>query len=161
MFGRGNNMGLLGNKKEVMPETIAETTTENIAETVVVSDTGPLPELDIPDTVFEQTAQPELQESRDYIAILLKDLEEMRQENERLRIPKREKNPWKIFAVVLSLVIVAGLVGFLWFYIFVLIKIAFAKNGLSACFTSFALPHFTLLNIIFPSDHFLTIQSPL
>ena len=84
-----------------------------------LSDTGPLPELDIPDTVFAKEPQSALQESRDYIAILLKDLEEVRQENERLRIPKQEKNPWKVLAVILSLVIVAGLVCFLWFYTFV------------------------------------------
>ena len=82
-------------------------------------DTAPLPELDIPSHVFEQEPQSALQESRDYIAILLKDLEEVRQENEQLRIPKQEKNPWKAFAVILALVIVAGMVGFLWFYTFV------------------------------------------
>lgn len=84
-----------------------------------VSDTGPLPELDIPDTVFEADVTSELQESRDYITILLKDLESVRQENEQLRIPKQEKNPWKVFAVILSLVIVAGMICFFWFYAFV------------------------------------------
>lgn len=82
-------------------------------------DTAPLPELDIPDAVFEVPPTEALQESRNYIGILLKDMEELRQENERLRFPKQEKNPWKVFAVILSLVIVAGLVGFLWFYAFV------------------------------------------
>ncbi len=149
MIERGNGMGLFGNKdkiKEVsgkMAETGAGTSPvaemqeikvepqETVIETVItesVSDTGPLPELDIPDTVFEQEPQSALQESRDYIAILLKDLEEVRQENERLRIPKQEKNPWKVFAVILSLVIVAGLVGFLGFYTLVYRKAIDAVN---------------------------------
>lgn len=94
----------------VVPEPAVVTPSEN---------TEPLPKLDIPDTVFENESKSALQESRDYIAILLRDLEEVRQENERLRIPKQEKNPWKVFAVLLSLVIVAGIVCFLWFYTFV------------------------------------------
>ena len=93
-----------------------------------MQDTAPLPELDIPNHVFEQEPQSALQESRDYIAILLKDLEEVRQENEQLRIPKQEKNPWKAFAVILALVIVAGMVGFIWFYSFVYRKVVESGN---------------------------------
>jgi len=96
-----------------------------------MSDTGPLPELDIPDTVFEKEPQTALQESRDYISILLKDLEEVRQENEQLRIPKQEKNPWKVVAVILSLAIVVGLVCFLWFYAFVYRRTVEAGNNVS------------------------------
>lgn len=150
-------MGLFGNKKDEKKKTettekkhaeikaeskeniidsVTETAEEkvvgNVVESVTLtnSDTGPLPELDIPDTVFEQEPQSALQESRDYISILLKDIEEIRQENERLRIPKQEKNPWKVFAVILSLVIVLGIVCFLWFYTFVYRKAATAgQNG--------------------------------
>lgn len=106
-----------------------ETEHEQQMEEKPLSDTGPLPELDIPDAVFEKEPQSALQESRDYIAILLKDLEEVRQENEQLRIPKPEKNPWKAFAVILSLVVVAGLVCFLWFYAFVYQKAVEAGNN--------------------------------
>lgn len=117
----------------VSAETLQDETPARNAQSSVESykpmaDTGPLPELDIPDTVFEKEPQSALQESRDYIAILLKDLEEVRQENAQLRIPKQEKNPWKTFAVLLSLVIVAGLVGFLWFYTFVYRKAVEAGN---------------------------------
>lgn len=84
-----------------------------------MGDTAPLPELDIPDTVFEKEPNAALKESHDYIGILLKDMEQLRQENECLRTPKRERNPWKAFAVILALIIVAGIVWFLWFYAFV------------------------------------------
>ena len=105
---------------EALQENTPEMKEQSSAESYKpLSDTGPLPELDIPDAVFEKEPQAALQESRDYIAILLKDLEEVRKENEQLRIPKQEKNLWKGFAVILSLVIVAGLVCFLWFYAFV------------------------------------------
>lgn len=93
--------------------------TVSIAVEKSALDTTPLPELDIPDTVFEKVPNELLQENRDYIAILLKELEEAKQENEQLRIPRQEKNPWKVFAVILSLVIVAGVVWFLWFYTYV------------------------------------------
>jgi len=115
---------------EALQEGITEIKEQPSAESYKpLSDTGPLPELDIPDTVFEKEPQSALQESRDYIAILLKDLEEVRQENAQLRIPKQEKNPWKVFAVILSLVIVAGLVCFLWFYAFVYRKAVEAGNN--------------------------------
>ena len=101
--------------------TAAETVvvSEEATETEVVQDTAPLPELDIPDTVFEKVPQEILQENRDYIAILLTELEKAKQENEQLRIPRQEKNPWKVFSVILSLIIVAGVVWFLWFYTYV------------------------------------------
>lgn len=124
-------MGLFGNKQEdtvqhpvemqeVQAASSQETEaglSEESAKTLV--DTAPLPELDIPDTVFEKEPNAALKESHDYIGILLKDMEQLRQENERLRTPKRERNPWKPFAVILALVIVAGIVWFLWFYAFV------------------------------------------
>lgn len=126
-------MGLLGDKKNIAEggaDTLPVTEMQEIKAELQerLSDTGPLPELDIPDTVFEQGTKAELQESRDYIAILLKELDEVRQENEQLRFPRREKNPWKVFAVILSLVIVAGIVGFLWFYVFVYGKAIGAVN---------------------------------
>ncbi len=105
-------MGLFGNKQE--------NTTQNPVEMQEMqADTAPLPELDIPDTVFEKEPNEALKESHDYIGILLKDMEQLRQENEHLQAAKNEKNPWKPFAVVLALVIVAGIVWFLWFYTFV------------------------------------------
>ena len=126
-------MGLFGEKKNITEggaDTLPATEMQEIKAELQerVSDTGPLPELDIPDTVFEQGTKAELQESRDYIAILLKELDEVRQENEQLRFPKREKHPWKVFAVILSMVIVAGMVGFLWFYVFVYGKAIDAVN---------------------------------
>lgn len=109
-------MGLFGNKQE---DTVQNPVEMQEMQAALPQDTSPLPELDIPDTVFEKEPDAALKESHDYIGILLRDMEQLRQENERLRVPKRERNPWKAFAVILSLVIVAGIVWFLWFYAFV------------------------------------------
>lgn len=119
----GSGTTLVTEMQEIKPESVAEPVVQ-----LNDVDTCPLPELDIPDTVFEQDTQSALQESKDYIAILLKDLEEVRRENEQLRIPKQEKNPWKVFAVILSLVMVAGLICFLWFYAFVYRKAVESGN---------------------------------
>lgn len=78
-----------------------------------------LPILDIPAYIFEEEVprfRPDitLQDTKEYIGILLKELETTRQENAQLKIPKQEgKNPWKVLTAALLLLLI---VGTIWYF---------------------------------------------
>ncbi len=99
------------------PPLSTEITVQNVEEKTEQE----LPKLNLPDSVFEEDPpqfRPDitLQDTKEYIGLLLKELETVKLENAQLKIPKKEeRNIWKGITVVLLLLICGAVLWYIFF----------------------------------------------